>query len=103
MRCFRSQETGGSPVVHGIYQWSGKEAFTKYQMAVLMGKVFNLNTDHLEPCHAESPTTPRPHDVRMDTSRLDSLGLMFHTPFAEGIEAALQPFAVGTAAEQKST
>jgi dTDP-4-dehydrorhamnose reductase len=96
-----SQETGGSPAVHGIYQWSGKEAFTKYQMAVLMGKVFNLSTDHLEPSHAESSTTPRPHDVRMDTSRLDSLGLMFHTPFAEGMEAVLQPFAV-KAAEQKS-
>ncbi|CAG0913551.1 unnamed protein product [Notodromas monacha] len=80
------------PVVKGIYQWSGKEAFTKYQLAVLMGKILKKNTDHIEPCHDVSSATPRPKDVRMDTSRLDSLGLMFHTPVAEGIATVLHQY-----------
>ena len=61
----------------GIYQWSGREPLTKYGMVRAMAAAFKLDVGHVEG-NAERPPddgkTRRPHDVTMDTSRLEELG-----------------------------
>ena len=78
--------------VSGVYQWSGREALTKFGMVRAMAAAFKLDIEHVEG-NAEKPPddakTRRPHDVTMDTSRLEELGIAEHVEFARGIKEVL--------------
>ncbi|XP_067012414.2 methionine adenosyltransferase 2 subunit beta [Anabrus simplex] len=80
--------------VEGVYHWCGKEMFTKYTMILYMADVFNLPHKHItaDPEPPAKGGTPRPYDTRLDTSRLQKLGVVAHTPFKDGIHSALQPW-----------
>jgi len=78
----------------GIYQWCGKECLTKYQMVQVISGELGLSYSHITPNNKKPPTggsSSRPHDVRMDTTKLESLGIGAHTPFKEGIKQSLTP------------
>ena len=81
------------PTVSGIFQWCGSEVLTKFDMVQVMGEVFSLPHAHISkaPVTSEgmSQTVNRPYDTQMDRSRLESLGIGKHTPFASGIRSAL--------------
>nr|XP_018902195.1 PREDICTED: methionine adenosyltransferase 2 subunit beta-like [Bemisia tabaci] len=79
------------PELKGIFQWSGEEVFTKYQMIQVMSEVFNLKMDHITPDSKEPDPSAaaRPFDVTLDSSRLKSLGIHHHTIFKEGIKRDL--------------
>ena len=78
--------------VSGVYQWSGREALTKFGMVRAMAAAFKLDIEHVE-ANAEKPPddakTRRPHDCTMDTSRLEELGIAEHVEFARGIKEVL--------------
>ncbi|XP_045124740.1 methionine adenosyltransferase 2 subunit beta-like isoform X2 [Portunus trituberculatus] len=71
----------------GIYQWSGREKLTKYEMTLKMALVFSLPHSHVTPSMDASPL--RPHDPEMDVSRLTELGISHHTKFEEAIKECL--------------
>ncbi|KAG8228906.1 hypothetical protein J437_LFUL011154 [Ladona fulva] len=83
------------PSICGIFQWSGQEMLTKYQMICKMAKVFSLPCNHVTPVDGPGAgAVTRPYDSQMDVS---SLVLLFkkiphHTPFEEGIKECLQPW-----------
>ncbi|XP_047469523.1 methionine adenosyltransferase 2 subunit beta-like [Penaeus chinensis] len=80
--------------INGIFQWSGKEQLTKYDMIVAMARVLSLPHDHITPDPNPAPGAPRPHDAQMDSSRLESLGISHHTAFDVGIKECLSPWLV---------
>ncbi|XP_063614051.1 methionine adenosyltransferase 2 subunit beta-like [Penaeus indicus] len=80
--------------INGIFQWSGKEQLTKYDMIVAMGRVLSLSHDHITPDPNAAPGAPRPYDAQMDSSRLESLGISHHTAFDVGIKECLSPWLV---------
>ncbi|XP_046395533.1 methionine adenosyltransferase 2 subunit beta-like [Ischnura elegans] len=88
------KKLAGSPI-SGIFQWSGKEALTKYEMVLKMAKVFGLPHEHVKPVDGPgSGGAPRPYDTQLDsTSLVEALGTSpKHTPFEEGIKASLSAF-----------
>ncbi|XP_047110685.1 methionine adenosyltransferase 2 subunit beta-like isoform X1 [Schistocerca piceifrons] len=83
----------GEPI-HGIYHWCGKEIFTKYKMLQEMADIFHLSSSHISPAPAPllSSSATRPYDTTLNTSRLMELNIQCHTPFRQGIKAALEPW-----------
>ena len=83
-----------SQQLKGIYHFSGEEAFTKYEMAMAMAKLFNLPTRHLKP-DTETPTgAPRPHDCHLDNTVLKELIDLKQTNFRSAIKQVLTPFLI---------
>ncbi|XP_042862640.1 methionine adenosyltransferase 2 subunit beta-like [Penaeus japonicus] len=80
--------------IKGIFQWSGKEQLTKYDMIVAMSRVLSLPHDHIAPDPSPAPGAPRSYEARMDSSRLESLGISYHTDFDVGIKECLTPWVV---------
>ncbi|XP_059846724.1 methionine adenosyltransferase 2 subunit beta isoform X4 [Hypanus sabinus] len=79
--------------VSGIFHWSGNERMTKYEIACTMADVFRLPRNHLQPVTDPPPTgTLRPHDARLDCSRLERMGIGQRTPFRLGLKRCLWPF-----------
>jgi len=79
--------------VSGIYQWSGQEALTKYGMVREMAALFRLPVQHVRPSRVPPPDgVPRPIDCRMDTARLQELGVAANTPFQQGVYECLLPW-----------
>ena len=71
----------------GIFQWSGDEPMTKYQMACAMAPSLGINVEDI-PSSAEPPPpngTPRPKDCCLDTSELSALGFGAQRSFEEAI------------------
>lgn len=79
-----SLSTSQDPLnVRGVYQWSGSEAFTKFDMVQIMAKVFHLPAEHISADSSPGEGTPRPRDVTMSRTRLEALGISRHTPFEQ--------------------
>jgi len=76
--------------ISGVYQWSGLEKLSKWDMVKVVADVAGLEElGHLEEVKEASPGAPRPRDVEMDRSRLLDLGIKHHTDFREGVREAL--------------
>lgn len=75
--------------VSGIFQWSGKQQLTKYDMVLAMSRAFSLPHNHISPDAKAVPGAPRPYDSELDRSRLEGLGISHHTDFEEGIKECL--------------
>ncbi|CAN8006216.1 unnamed protein product [Ixodes hexagonus] len=73
--------------VAGVYHWCGLEPLTKFQMVRTMAEVLSLGHDHLSPDPEPSQGAPRPHDCRLECSRLRELGIGQHTRFSEGAKS----------------
>ncbi|XP_005996910.1 methionine adenosyltransferase 2 subunit beta [Latimeria chalumnae] len=83
------------PSITGIFHWSGTEQMTKYEMACAIADAFNLPSSHLRPI-TDSPMVGalRPHNPKLDCSRLEKLGIGQRTPFRIGIKESLWPFLI---------
>ncbi|XP_055332508.1 methionine adenosyltransferase 2 subunit beta-like [Paramacrobiotus metropolitanus] len=83
--------------VKGAYHYAGQEGYTKYQMAVFLSMLFQLQHGHLtaDP-HPPSSGANRPRDPRLLCSRLASLGTTEPRPFAEGVRQVIQEFSQKT-------
>ncbi|XP_049598045.1 methionine adenosyltransferase 2 subunit beta isoform X3 [Syngnathus scovelli] len=89
----RAAASDGS--IRGMFHYSGKEQMTKYEMALAMARAFNLPSAHLIPL-TEQPAAEaarRPHNPRLDCSRLEVLGLSVEPrPFVSAVSDCLWPF-----------
>jgi len=77
----------------GIIHFSGDTEMvnTKYSLALLMGDILGLPTDHLQPDDEEPSGAPRPKNTALDCECLKELGIDTpRTPLKEGLSAALQ-------------
>jgi len=77
----------------GVYQWSGLEKISKWDIVQLISKQLNLPIDHLTEVAGPSPGgVTRPRDVEMDRSKLTDNGIKHQTDFNTGFMKCLQPF-----------
>lgn len=80
-------------VCQGIWHYSGKECFTKYTMALVMGEAFGIDTSHLKPVkEAMGGSAPRPYDSELDFSKTIAIFQCQATTFKDGIYDVLKPF-----------
>ncbi len=61
----------------GIFHVTGSEAISRYDFALKIAEVFNLNKDLIEPITSEelNQKAIRPKDVSLDTLKIKSLGI----------------------------
>jgi dTDP-4-dehydrorhamnose reductase len=74
----------------GTWHFSSNERYSKYQIAVTIGKLFNLPTTHITPDPNPPAGVPRPRDCHLDTTALNLMGFLKLTPFEVGIKKALE-------------
>jgi len=77
--------------ISGIVQWSGDEPMTKYEIAVRLAEVLQVDA-HLTPQRTPTDATPRPHDCHLASSRLEAFGIGRRTPFDTAIRKVLTAF-----------
>ena len=74
----------------GIFQWSGNEPFTKYEMACAMAPIFGIDPSSIT-ANREPPTgTPRPEDCCLDSSLLEGLAFGNQRSFSESAQSILK-------------
>lgn len=78
--------------ISGVYHWSGNEALTKYDMALVMAKTWSIDPSFLTPDSNEPAGAPRPKNCQLDTSKLEAIGIQRRTYFRNGIRKAIKPF-----------
>lgn len=76
----------------GVYQWSGLEKLSKWDVTQLIASELGLNASHLEEVKGPSPGAPRPKDVEMDRGKLTDLGISHHSDFKKAFMQSIQPF-----------
>ncbi|CAH1722232.1 unnamed protein product [Aphis gossypii] len=79
--------------ISGIYQWCGKEMYTKYDMVAKMAKIFNMSMEQVVPVNGQGGVK-RPFNTQLDVSRLNQLGIGTHTNFEDGIKTVLSSWVV---------
>lgn len=80
------------PSLAGIFQWSGAEEMTKYEMCVVMADVFNLPKDHIKPDSTPTSGAVRPYNAHLHSGRLEDLGIGKRRSYKDGITEVLRPF-----------
>ena len=61
------------PNVHGIFHFSGKQKFTKFQLAVLIATLFQIPVDHIQRDQGQvgsAGSVQRPDNAALDSSKL---------------------------------
>ncbi len=79
-------------IPEGIFQWSGNQPMTKYQMAVSMAKSLGLDHSHIAPDNDPPKGPPRPQNTMMDISAIRNFGIDPQTDFHAAIGRAIAPF-----------
>lgn len=77
---------------HGIYQWSGDTACTRYQLAGKVAEACGLSAAHISADLLPDYTEPRPYNCQLDKSRLTDRGITAGEPLAEQLARYLEPF-----------
>jgi dTDP-4-dehydrorhamnose reductase len=81
-----------TPPAGGTYHFASGEQFTKYGMALVIAKELAVDISLVQPDPNPPSGAPRPKDCRLDASRLNSLGFLPGTRFADGVRDALAPY-----------
>ncbi|WP_193165159.1 dTDP-4-dehydrorhamnose reductase family protein [Microbulbifer hainanensis] len=76
----------------GIYHWSASTACTRYGLAKLVAEACDLPADHLSGDQSPQYGEPRPHNCRLDRSRLEKMGISADEPLRQQLERYLRPF-----------
>ena len=58
----------------GIFQYSGKEPMTKYEITQIMGDALGKSCDHVSASEGAPGGAPRPKDCQLDVTRLKDAG-----------------------------
>jgi dTDP-4-dehydrorhamnose reductase len=77
----------------GTFHWSGSEALTKYDMAVVMAPLLGIDPSTVQPDARAPAGAPRPKDCHLDCRDLERLGMGRRTPFAAAMRSLLPRFA----------
>lgn len=75
-----------------MFQWSGDENMTRYDMCLGMAKALGLSLDHIEADNTPSSGAKRPYNAHLDSGRIEQLGICKRTPFNDGIYACLKEY-----------
>jgi dTDP-4-dehydrorhamnose reductase len=78
-----------------VFLLSGKVAYTKYEMLMIMARVLGIDASFARPNSAPPPGAPRPKDCRMDTGLIESFGYKQLSVFEAEIRTILSPFFKG--------
>jgi len=82
--------------VQGIFHFSGKEKFSKFQMGLLIATLFHLPVDHIERDQGIETSTSvlRPDNAALDSSKLSrELGINIEqAKFETTVRRCLEPF-----------
>ncbi|KAL7751124.1 hypothetical protein RI367_003326 [Sorochytrium milnesiophthora] len=66
----------GDKRVSGVLHFSAPQAMTKYDMCVIIGKVYSAHIDHITPDNEEPKgAVTRPKNAQLSTKRLQELGV----------------------------
>jgi len=76
----------------GVYQWSGRERWTKWDVMRMMSRELNIPMDHVTEVSGPSGGAARPRDVEMERTRLEEKGIGCHRNFTEGFLLSVKPF-----------
>ncbi len=61
----------------GIYHFSSKECFTKFEICQVIAKSRGYSMDHVFPIiNPQKTVVDRPHDCRMDLKKLEAAGIL---------------------------
>lgn len=75
--------------IGGIWHFSSKEEFTKYEMSKIIAKLRNKRTGHLIPDKKPIYDAPRPYNSYLDSTKIDNLLSPKRTPFIDGLKRVL--------------
>jgi len=79
-----------SPLPPGVYQWSGLEKVSKWDVVKWISSEFGLSMDHLTEQAGPSGGTPRPRDVELVRERLQAAGISHHRDLRTGLMEVLR-------------
>lgn len=73
----------------GVFHYSSEEAYTKYQMGLIMAEILNISHKNIFPEKKENLCIKRPYNCQLDSSALKKIVLNKKTSFREGMSALL--------------
>lgn len=76
--------------VSGIYQFSGDEPMTKYDMATVIAEIMGISPLRIKPNTSSPEGAPRPKDTRMDNSAIEAICRVRRTAFRDAIVSILR-------------
>lgn len=89
--------------LRGIYHYSSDDCTTRYKLALLFGELLGVPTAHITGDAAPPPGAPRPHDAKLDCTKLRSLGLAAPcTSLRDALLHVLAPFKLGVSTRSRS-
>eukprot|EP01138_Halocafeteria_seosinensis_P013916 gb/GECG01014211.1/.p1 GENE.gb/GECG01014211.1/~~gb/GECG01014211.1/.p1 ORF type:complete len:326 (+),score=30.95 gb/GECG01014211.1/:1-978(+) len=78
---------------NGHFHFSSPECFTKYQMCQVIGRILNVDTEHMTARNEEPAGAKRPKDCQLSIVKLEKLlqksQTQLATPFEEGLALVL--------------
>ena len=80
---------GAGQDISGVFHFSGSEAMTKYEVALVMGEALGLDASHLESDARPPAGAARPRDCSLDCSSLDAIVSIRRTLFEDRIGVVL--------------
>jgi len=77
----------------GIFHFSAKEQMTKFEMAIVLGRVSGCDTSHIQPASPSSSFgAKRPDNSQLCCKKLEKLGLSWHTNFEDEIKNVIKQY-----------
>jgi len=76
--------------LYGTWHLSGVEKFTKYEIALEIGKLFELPTDHISSKKEANPKIPQ--NAQLNCVAIELMGLRKKTSFSTAIKSVLEPW-----------
>ncbi|WP_237054903.1 dTDP-4-dehydrorhamnose reductase family protein [Microbulbifer sediminum] len=75
----------------GIYHWSGDTACTRFELAMMIADILQLDGSHISAESTPRFAEPRPQNCQLDKSRLLELGIRGDAPLSQQLDRTLRP------------
>ena len=92
LETFSSKILADKETCRGPWHFGSSEVLTKYDMVLIMARVFKLSSEHLIPVREPLRGAPRPFNNEFDLSQTKKHFTMDITSFEDAIKAVLEPF-----------
>ena len=83
---------GEGSEISGIYHCSSAVPYTKYSMARIMAEIMEIDPSLIREAAPDPNAAPRPENAKLDTGRLDKLGLGSYRDFREAAAEIIGKF-----------
>ncbi|WP_237063981.1 dTDP-4-dehydrorhamnose reductase family protein [Microbulbifer zhoushanensis] len=88
-QCLRLK--AGGEILSGIYHWSGDTACTRFELAMMIADLLQLDCRHISADSAPHFVEPRPQNCQLDKARLLALGIRGGAPLPQQLASVLRP------------